>query len=148
VPDLEFFQIFCHQKKSFFAGHCSNSVDLPALDYLATKYCNYTIESHFIIFDTRATFSEQYKGLGTFKLQSLLGYEAGGGNKNAMGLRDRKSAHFSAAFGAEATAFLYFIPTGFQHAFPLVCFILLSLNSFPTLPSMKNADAKFNRTTT
>ena len=92
-----------------FAGHCSNSVDLPALHYLATKYCNYTIESHFIIFDTRATFIEQYAGLGTYKLQSTLGYEADGGNKNAMALRDRKSAHFSAAFDAEATAFLYFI---------------------------------------
>ena len=92
-----------------FAGHCSNSVDLPALHYLATKYCKYTIKSHFIIFDTRATFSEEYAGLGTYKLQSLLGYEADGGNKNAMALRDRKSAHFSAAFDAEATAFLYFI---------------------------------------
>jgi hypothetical protein len=117
------------------AGPCSNSVDLPALDHLATKYCNYSIESHFIIFDTRATFSEEYNGLGTYKLQNLLGYEADGGNMNAMALRDRKSAHFSAAFDAEVTAFLYFIGevTGFQHSFPLVCFILLSLNSFPTL---------------
>ena len=120
--------------KHVFAGHCSNSVDLPALDYLATKYCNYTIESHFIIFDTRVTFCEEYKGLGTFKLQSLLNYEAGGGNTNAMALRDRKSAHLSAAFDAEATAYLCFMSTGFQHSFcSNLSLILLSLNSFPTL---------------
>jgi hypothetical protein len=88
-----------------FAGHCSNSVDLPALNALAiyTQYCTYTIALHFTIFDTRATFTQQYKALGTYKLQSILGYEAGGGNKNAMALRDRKSAHLSAAFGAEVT---------------------------------------------
>jgi hypothetical protein len=117
-----------------FAGHCSNSVDLPALDYLATKYCEYTIKSHFIIFDTRVTFSEEYKGLGTFKLQSVLRYEADGDNKNAMALRARKRAHISAAIDAEATAFLYFMPTGFQHSFcSNLSLILLSLNSFPTL---------------
>jgi hypothetical protein len=87
-----------------FAGHCSNSVDLPALNTLATQYCTYTIALHFTIFDTRATFTQQYKALGTYKLQSTLGYEADGGNKNAMALRDRKSAHLSAAFGAEVTA--------------------------------------------
>ena len=111
-----------------FAGHCSNSVDLPALDHLATKYCNCTIESHFTIFDTRATFIEQYAGLGTYRLQSILGYEADGGNENAMALRDLKSAHLSAAFGAEVTGFLLFIPLG---AFAFL-FLLLSLNSFPT----------------
>jgi hypothetical protein len=49
-------------------------------------------------------------------------------------LRDRKSAHFSAAFDAEATAFLYFMLTGFQHSFcSNLSLNFLSLNSFPTL---------------
>ena len=109
-------------------SHRQDRLDLPALHYLATKYCNYTIALHFTIFDTRATFTQQYKALGTYKLQSTLGYEADGGNKNAMALRDRKSAHLSAAFDAEVTGFLCFIPTG---AFFLS--FLLSLNSFPTL---------------
>jgi hypothetical protein len=48
----------------------------------------------------------------TAQLQSILGYEADGGNENVMALRDRKSAHVSAAFDAEVTGFLCFIPTG------------------------------------
>jgi hypothetical protein len=48
------------------AGHCSNTVDLPALNSLANQYCTYTIAAHFTIFDTRATFSLQYKARGTY----------------------------------------------------------------------------------
>jgi hypothetical protein len=90
---------------------CQRTKHLPLsvlllVNALATQYCTYTIALHFTIFDTRATFTQQYKALGTYRLQSTLGYEADGGNKNAMALRDRKSAHLSAAFDAEVTGFL------------------------------------------
>jgi hypothetical protein len=113
------------------AGHCSNTVDLPALNALANRYCTYTIAAHFTTFDTRATFSLQYKALGTYKLQSILGYEADGGNENAMALRDRKSAHFSAAFGDEVTGWHRLLVLHPHRRVFLL--LLLSLNSLPTL---------------
>jgi hypothetical protein len=91
------------------AGHFSDSVDLPALEYLAREYCDFDMRGHFDLLDTKSFFPTVYPGLGSNKLQKLLGFEADGGNLDAAEMRDRKSAHLSAKFDAEATGFLYFL---------------------------------------
>jgi len=113
------------------AGHCSNAVDLPALEVLALNYCDFDMQEHFDIMDTRYFFPTVYSGLGTYQLQKLLGFKADGGNKAAIEMRSRNSAHLSACFDAEATGFLYFLGefccrSNDDISFPALTIVLMS----------------------
>jgi hypothetical protein len=95
--------------KQSLIGHYSDTVDAPALCDLAALHCDFDLRSSFDLCDTRKVFGKLYDGLKTNALQTLLKFEADGGNAMALAYLKLGSAHLSALFDAKVTGFLYHI---------------------------------------